>query len=692
MEKLLEGFGAKVFSESVMKEKLPSPVYKKWKETLSKRDALDRTTADAIAHAMKEWALAQGCTHYTHWFQPLNGTTAEKHDAFLDKSNDEPILKFSGKNLIKGEPDASSFPSGGLRATFEARGYTYWDCTSPVFIKDNILCIPTVFVSFKGEALDAKEPLIRSCEVISKAAVRLCNAFGDKDVSEVKPVIGLEQEYFLVDKDKFLKREDLLFTGKTLFGALPPKGQELETHYFGTIPERVHAFMKEVNERLWELGIYAKNEHNEVAPAQFELAPIFSEANVAIDQNHLIMEILQTTALKHNLVCLLHEKPYQGVNGSGKHNNWSLVTNTGVNLLDPGKNPHENVQFLVVMCAVIKAVDTYPELIRLFSSCPGNDYRLGANEAPPAIISIFLGEVIEKVLEQLEDNKPTTYEKNSLKEFGISTLSYLPKDNSDRNRTSPVAFTGNKFEFRSLGSSMSASKLNVTINTIVAETLNEICDTLEAHKYRQDVRKAALDICVDIIKKHRRILFSGDGYSSYWVEEATKRGLPNIKTFVESIKYMEEKKSYEVFMKMGVYTKEEFFARVDIMYENYYKIKSIEIKTMIDMAMNKIIPLANKNIALYASSAPYTPHSITKRIENIVAYIDSTYSSIQELKNILTASASFETYKEKGFYLLNHAYPFLDKMRKEYDDIEEVFDYSLMTYPKYDELLYSIDY
>lgn len=692
MKKLLDEFGCKLFDEKKMKTLLPSPVYEKWIETINKKDSLDRATADAIAHAMKEWALSLGCTHYTHWFQPLTGVTAEKHDAFIDKKNKETITKFSGKNLIKGEPDASSFPSGGLRATFEARGYTYWDCTSPAFIKDNILCIPTVFVSYKGEALDTKSPLLKSMDLVSNAACRVIRAFGDKEVTSVTPVVGLEQEYFLIDRNNLIKREDLLLTGKTLLGALPPKGQELETHYFGSIPERVHSFMKDVNSQLWSLGIYAKSEHNEVAPGQFELAPIFDNCNVAVDQNQMIMEILQKTALKYDLACLLNEKPFNGVNGSGKHNNYSLVTNTGINVFDPGKNPHENIQFLTFTCAFIKAIDEHSDLIRLFSSCPGNDSRLGANEAPPAIISIFLGDAIESLFDQLLDNKPTGFQKNTLKEFGISTLSYLPHDNSDRNRTSPVAFTGNKFEIRTLGSSMSAGYLNTALNTIIAESLNEIADQMESLKYRQDIRKGALDICVDIIKKHKRILFNGDGYANSWVEEASRRGLLNIKTFVEAIQYVEEHNSAEIFSKNNILSKEEINARLDVMYENYYKIETIEMKTIIDMMKTTIFPLININIAKFSKSKDYMPLYIKSTIEKLKAFIDDTYLQIVELEKVLARISTLTTYKEKGLNLLKEGKPIKDQIRKAYDEIEPLIDSSLITYPKYLDLFFKLDF
>ncbi len=693
MEKIVEEFGLDVFDDKKMKELLPSPVYKRWIDTMNNKGALDRETADVIAHEMKTWALSKGCTHYTHWFQPLTGATAEKHDSFLDMDKEgKPLAKFSGKNLIKGEPDASSFPSGGLRATFEARGYTYWDCTSPAFIKDGTLFIPTIFVSYKGEALDFKGPLLKSMDSVSKASCRVINAFGDKSVTRVTSSVGLEQEYFLVAKEDFLKREDLVLAGKTVIGALPPKGQELETHYFGTIPTRVQDFMKDVNVHLWKLGIFAKTEHNEVAPGQFELAPIYADTNIAIDQNQIIMEVLQKTALKHDLVCLLHEKPFAGINGSGKHNNWSLTTNTGVNLFDPGKNPHENIQFLTFLCAFIKAVDTHPELIRLFTSCPGNDYRLGANEAPPAIISIFLGSVIEDVLDSLVDDKPKTYAKNSLKDFGISNLSYLPRDNADRNRTSPVAFTGNKFEVRALGSSMSAGYLNVALNSIMAEALNEIADEIESHKYRQDIRKAALDICVEIVKEHKRILFGGDGYANAWIDEAEKRGLLNIRTWVETIKYVEEHNSAAVLVKEGALSEEEVSARLDVMYETYAKVKSIELRTLSDMMKTKVYPVIGKNIVSLASTGEFMPEYFKETIVKLKAFVDESSKELSELDKVIADAHNLTSNKETGLYLLEKGVPLHESIRAKYDAIEGLLASELFTYPTYGSLFFKLDY
>jgi glutamine synthetase len=542
-----DDFGIHLFSETLMRDRLPSPIFKKWKTAVAREDSLDRQTADAIAHAMKIWAIEHGATQFSHWFQPLNGTTAEKHDSFLEKDErGDAIARFSGKTLIKGETDGSSFPSGGLRATFEARGYTYWDITSPAFIRGTVLCIPTIFVSYNGEPLDQKAPLLRAIDVLSVEATRIANALGEKNVKRVTMQCGLEQEYFLVDLKDYRKRPDLVLTGRTLLGAMPPKGQEFEDHYFGSISDHVKAFMDELNLECWKLGIFAKVEHNEVAPGQFEISSIYTDANKAVDQNHIMMDLLKKIAKKHGMAALLHEKPFAGINGSGKHNNWSLSTDDGQNLLDPGEKPAENIRFLLFCTAILKAIDLYPELLRLAASGPGNDHRLGANEAPPAVISVFMGSVIEEVLFKLVDKEPTTVAKTGTK-FSLSNLSYLPKDNTDRNRTSPFAFTGNKFEFRMLGSSLSAATANTVIATILADVLREIADRLDQFKYVQDIRDESLKICGEIMKDHHRILFSGDGYNDSWVEEAERRGLPNIHSFVESIDSLIEGKAVALF-------------------------------------------------------------------------------------------------------------------------------------------------
>ncbi len=597
-------FGKDVFNDEVMKEKLPKDVYKSWKKTLENGEDLNQDIANVVAHAMKEWALEHGATHYTHWFQPMTGITAEKHDSFLSPASDsKPVLEFSGKELIKGEPDASSFPSGGLRATFEARGYTAWDCTSPAFLREDAagvtLCIPTAFCSYTGEALDKKTPLLRSMEALSKQAVRIVKLFGYDDVKKVSCSVGPEQEYFLVDRDKYLQRKDLIFTGRTLFGAPAPKGQELDDHYFGTIKERIASFMKDLNIELWKLGILSKTQHNEVAPAQHEMAPIFTTANISTDHNQLVMEIMKKVAKRHNLECLLHEKPFAGVNGSGKHDNWSIVTDTGINLLDPGKKPHENKLFLLTLAAVIKAVDDNAELLRLSASSPGNDHRLGANEAPPAIISIFLGEQLEDIIEQIVRGDVSSSIQGEKLDTGVHVLPVLKKDATDRNRTSPFAFTGNKFEFRMLGSSMSIAGPNFTLNAMVADVLQDFADELE----QADDFDSAVDALIKkTVTEHQRIIFNGDGYSDEWVAEAEKRGLPNIKSMVEAIPYLASDKSVKLFERQNVMTKAELESRVEINYENYSKTINIEAKTMIDMAGKQFIPSIIKYTTSLADS------------------------------------------------------------------------------------------
>lgn len=640
MERPFEEFGSLVFTEVEMEERLPSPVYLAWKKTIASESQLDRPTADAIAHAMKRWAMEHGATHFTHWFQPLTGGTAEKHDAFVEPGSDgEPISRFSGKMLIKGEPDASSFPSGGLRATFEARGYTYWDVTSPVFIKEGVLCIPTVFVSYNGEALDRKEPLLKSLEVLSKYATKVVNKLGDKKVKSCDISVGLEQEYFLIDKKYFDARVDLKLCGRTLFGAPATKGQELDDHYFGAIPLRVKAFMKEVNEELWKLGIYAKTEHNEVAPAQFELAPVFSGGNIAVDQNLLIMDVLKKVADKHGFACLLHEKPFDGINGSGKHNNYSIVTDDGQNLFDPGKKPMDNIRFLTFTCAFIEAVDTYPVLLRLAASSAGNDFRLGANEAPPAIISIYLGSYIEDILYSLHSGKRKKEGEVVDSSFEpVKNISYIPHDNTDRNRTSPVAFTGNKFEFRMLGSSMNASFANTVLNTIIAHSLKKISEELDTCKTVEEVREKALEICKKIIKKHKRVLFSGDGYSSEWIKEAERRGLPNVKSFIEASQALKDKDVVKLFTGLGVYTETELMANEKILEEEYYNIKEIEIKTLIAMVKRDVLPAMCKEYDFYAkANGEGASAYLTKRSKKLAELIDATDTSIVKLEETHTS-------------------------------------------------------
>ena len=697
MEDLFKDFGSKVFGEKEMKSRLPRPVYLSWKKTVANEGMLDRITADAIAHAMKLWALDNGATHFTHWFQPMTGGTAEKHDSFLEPDmNSEPFARFSGKMLIKGEPDASSFPNGGLRTTFEARGYTYWDVKSPVFIRDNILCIPTVFVSYSGEALDKKDPLLKSLEALSKAATRVVNILGDKDVKSCDISVGLEQEYFLIDRKYFDRRLDLRFTGRTLFGAPSPKTQELDDHYFGAIPPRVAAFMKEANQELWKLGIYAKTEHNEVAPGQFELAPIFTNGNVAVDQNHLIMDILRETAKRHGFACLLHEKPFQGINGSGKHDNYSIITDDGQNLFSPGDKPAENIRFLLFVCAFIRAVDTYPLLLRLSASCTGNDHRLGANEAPPAIISIYLGSYIENILYDIytKNRKKQTTQEEKATFNPVTGLSYIPHDNTDRNRTSPLAFTGNKFEFRMLGSSMSASFSNTVLNAIMAESLNQIADELEGIKYIQDIREKALTICRNLIEKHKRILFSGDGYSEEWAKEAKRRGLPNVKSFIESTEVLNDPSVINLFTSLNIYSEKELAANRIILQEQYEKIMGIEVRTMIEMARKDILPSQIAELKFYNdtinTSGKNTPKFIRDHASTVSTLIDQTYQAIQALEDAwqkVTATGNTFEIGQNIYYKIN---PLMDKLRASVDAYEQIAAREFYKLPSYEDILFNI--
>ncbi|MEF2784060.1 MAG: glutamine synthetase III [Clostridium sp.] len=689
-----EDFGINLFSEQVMKECLPHPIYKKWKTATRKEDALDRPTADAIAHAMKTWAMEKGATHFTHWFQPLTGSTAEKHDSFIEPGDfNQPISRFSGKSLIKGEGDASSFPSGGLRATFEARGYTYWDCTSPAFIRDNVLCIPTIFVSYNGETLDKKAPLLKSAEAISTQATRIVNLFKDKDIKHVNAMVGLEQEYFLIDKSQYLQRKDLIHTGRTLFGSMPPKSMDIRGHYFGRIPTRVQAFMKDVDEELWKLGIYAKTEHNEVAPCQFEIAPLFIDANVAVDQNLLIMDVLKKKADEHGMACLLHEKPFQGVNGSGKHNNWSLVTDDGQNLLEPGERPHENIRFLLFVCAIIKAVDTYPELLRMAASCYGNDYRLGADEAPPAIVSICMGDELEIILEKLKNGEHEIKTEVETQPYAIANLSYVPKDTSDRNRTSPFAFTGNKFEFRMVGSSRSASTTNIILNSIVADSLREIADELQNLKYIDDIRRKSLDICRDILRKHSKILFSGDGYSEQWIKEAEARGLPNIQSYVDSIPSLIDEKAVKMFERNKVYNRLELEARVDILVEEYRKSVKAEVLTLLDVSKKDILPALVKEIKFYtdaqnslgAENAYYQ-----RKIKHLCSLLNTFDQVYHDLKEKMNARAEYPDNMEKAQYLNHVVVPSMTELRKVIDEIEEAISSEHYPFPTYDDMFLSM--
>ncbi|MBQ0064327.1 MAG: glutamine synthetase III, partial [Firmicutes bacterium] len=588
---ITEIFGSNVFNDKEMRDRLPKDTYKELQKTIKDGLPLNPKIAGAVAHAMKDWAIEKGATHFTHWFQPMTGVTAEKHDSFINPTDDgNVILNFSGKELIKGEPDASSFPNGGLRATFEARGYTTWDPTSYAFIKEGVLCIPTAFCSYGGEALDKKTPLLRSMQAINDQSLRILKLFGHDEVKTVKTTVGPEQEYFLVDQKYYEQRKDLIYTGRTLFGALCPKGQELEDHYFGTIKSRVQDYMKELNEELWKLGIYAKTEHNEVAPAQHELAPIFSTTNIATDHNQLTMELMQRIAKKHGMVCLLHEKPFDGVNGSGKHNNWSMSTDTGMNLLEPGATPYENAQFLVFLAAVIKAVDEHQDLLRLSVATAGNDHRLGANEAPPAVISIFLGDELTEVLEAIEKDEDYKGREKEVMTIGADVLARFRKDTTDRNRTSPFAFTGNKFEFRMPGSSSSISGCNITINAIVADVLEEFADRLEA---AEDFEAAYHELVKETIVNHKRILFNGNGYDDSWVERAVARGLLNLKTTPDALPYFAKEENIDLFERHGIFTKEEVISRYEILTEDYTKIINIEAKTMVDMAKKDILPAAS---------------------------------------------------------------------------------------------------
>ena len=696
MEKPFEDFGILVFNEKEMKERLPRPVYDSWKKTVANEEVLERTTADAIAHAMKLWAMENGATHFTHWFQPLTGGTAEKHDAFIEPdSTGEPISRFSGKMLIKGEPDASSFPSGGLRATFEARGYTYWDVTSPAFIREDVLCIPTIFVSYNGEALDRKEPLLKSLTALSDAATKVVNLLGDKDVRSCDISVGLEQEYFLIDRKYFNERLDLRLTGRTLFGMPPTKGQELDDHYFGAIPTRVKEFMRDVNVQLWKLGIYAKTEHNEAAPAQFELAPIFTAGNMAVDQNQLTMDILRRTAEKHGFACLLHEKPFDCVNGSGKHNNYSIITDNGQNLFDPGKKPSENIRFLTFICAFIEAVDNYALLLRLSASSAGNDHRLGADEAPPAIISIYLGSYIEDILYSLYQEHPSQKKHKLESNFNpLTNLAYIPHDNADRNRTSPLAFTGNKFEFRMLGSSMSASFSNTVLNCIMAEALNDIASQLEGIKYLQDVREKALDICRNIIHEHKRILFSGDGYSDEWVKEAERRGLPNVKSYIEATQVLRDSKVIHLFTSLGVYTEKELEANRRIMEEQYDRVMDIEVKTLIEMTRKDVLPAMTAELNFYSQTAAaagkHTPKFILKRMDQLSELLDKSYSYVDKMTNLWKeANASGDDY-ECGKKIYYSVVPAMEELRTYIDRYEEIASRQFYKLPLYEQMLFNL--
>ena len=696
MNTVTEMFGSMVFNDSVMRERLPKDVFKQVQRSIKDGRRLDSAAATVVANAMKDWAIEKGATHYTHWFQPMTGITAEKHDSFISPiDGGRVIMEFSGKELIQGEPDASSFPSGGLRATFEARGYTAWDPTSYAFIKDGVLCIPTAFCSYGGEALDKKTPLLRSMEAINRQGLRVVKLFGNEDVTSIKTTVGPEQEYFLIDRNVYEKRKDIIYTGRTLFGARPPKGQELEDHYFGTIKPRVAAFMTELDEELWKLGVMAKTEHNEVAPAQHELAPIFTTTNIAADHNQLTMEIMQKLAKKYDMVCLLHEKPFAGVNGSGKHNNWSMTTNTGVNLLEPGETPYENAQFLLFLCAVIQAVDDYQDMLRISVASAGNDHRLGANEAPPAVMSMFLGTELENILSAIENDEPYGGKEKELIKVGVHVLPKFPKDTTDRNRTSPFAFTGNKFEFRMLGSAASISGANVVLNTAVAESLCQYADILEN---ATDFEASLHDLIRKVIREHKRIIFNGNGYDEAWIAEAEKRGLLNLKSTPDCVPYYLAPKNIALFKKHRVYSEAEIRARYEIKLDGYCKVLHIEALTMLDMVWKDILPAASaysKKLTDAALAKKALSGSIdcsfevglAEQISSLTAAAVSRASALEyavmDVKNISDSLALARYYKDVVFAAMN-------ELRIVVDELETHCAAEFWPYPSYGELLFSV--
>lgn len=698
--KVEELFGSKVFTRATMKERLPKNVYKEVIKVIEQGGELNLATADVVAKAMKAWAVENGATHYTHWFQPLTGITAEKHDSFVTHPDEDGMMltEFSGKELIKGEPDASSFPSGGLRATFEARGYTTWDITSPAFIKETAtgptLCIPTAFCSYTGEALDKKTPLLRSMEALSKQAVRIVHLFGNTEAKKVTPSVGAEQEYFLVDQKKALQREDIIFAGRTLYGAPAPKGQEMDDHYFGVIRERIGGFMHDVNVELWKLGVTAKTQHNEAAPAQHELAPIYESANVAVDHNQLVMETLKRVAGKHGLRCMLHEKPFAGVNGSGKHNNWSITTDNGVNLLEPGQTPNENIQFLLILACIMKAVDTHADLLRQSASNVGNDHRLGGYEAPPAIISIFLGEQLEDVVEQLvETGKADSLKKGGMLRTGVSTLPDFVKDATDRNRTSPFAFTGNKFEFRMVGSEDSIGSPNITLNAIVAEAFCEAADRLEG---AEDFDLAVHDLIKEYMTEHQRIIFNGNGYAPEWAEEAKRRGLPNIPSMVEAVDTLTTPKAVQLFEKFGIFTEAELRSRAEILYETYAKTINIEALTMIDMANKQIIPavmrfsktLADTTIAIQSAGGDATVSS--ELLKEVTGKLTEMKEAVKQLLEVETKASSMERGKEQAFCYYQEVMAAMSDLRRPADELEKLVDKEYWPFPTYADLLFEV--
>ena len=696
METVADYFGSMVFNDETMRERLPKDVYKALKKTIAEGKDLDLNVANSVANAMKNWAVEKGATHFTHWFQPLTGMTAEKHDAFISPMDGgKVILEFSGKELIKGEPDASSFPSGGLRATFEARGYTAWDPTSYAFIKDKTLCIPTAFCSYTGEALDKKTPLLRSMEAINRSALRILRLFGNEEVKSVKTSVGPEQEYFLVDKEMYKKRKDLIFTGRTLFGAAAPKGQEMEDHYFGSIKPRVASFMEDLNEELWKHGILAKTEHNEVAPAQHEMAPIFSTTNIAADHNQLTMELMQKVADRHGLVCLLHEKPFAGVNGSGKHNNWSMATDTGINLLSPGETPYENAQFLLFLSAVIKAVDEYQDLLRISVASAGNDHRLGANEAPPAIVSIFVGDELEGIIESIESDNGYEGTKKKTMKLGAKVLPRFLRDTTDRNRTSPFAFTGNKFEFRMLGSSASISDANIYINSAVASVLDEFADALEkSTDFESDVHTLTRDTLI----AHRRIIFNGNGYDESWVKEAEKRGLSNYRTTPDCIPHMLDKKNVDLLTKEGIYSEKEIKSRVETTLENYSKTVLIEANTMVDMSQRDYLPaiLGYTSSLLDTLAAKEKYNTLAQSgyekslIQKLSVLSDAIALSSDELSHAIVSAKGISDETEKSAYIRDNVIPVMQRLRASVDEAETMCASSFWPVPTYGDLLFSV--
>ena len=696
MSEVTEIFGSMVFDDRTMEARLPKETYRALQNTMKSGKHLDLSVATVVANAMKDWAIEKGATHFTHWFQPMTGITAEKHDSFISpKAGGKVIMEFSGKELIQGEPDASSFPSGGLRATFEARGYTAWDATSYAFIKDGVLCIPTVFCSYGGEALDQKTALLRSMEAINRQALRVLKLFGNDSVKSVKTTVGPEQEYFLVDKDMYDKRKDLIYTGRTLFGARAPKGQELDDHYFGAIKPRVSAFMKDLNQELWKLGVLAKTEHNEVAPAQHEMAPIFTTTNIAADHNQLTMEIMQKVAKKHGLVCLLHEKPFAGVNGSGKHNNWSISTDTGANLLEPGETPYENAQFLLFLCAVIKGVDEYQDLLRISVASAGNDHRLGANEAPPAIVSMFLGSDLSEILEAIEKDEKYDPKQKDLMRIGVHTLPKFPRDTTDRNRTSPFAFTGNKFEFRMLGSSASISCANTVLNTVVAEELCQFADKLEN---TADFERTLHDLIKETIASHKRIIFNGDGYDESWVKEAEKRGLYNLKSTPDALAHMMDEKNVKLFTSHKVFTLAELSARHEVRLENYCKVINIEALTMLDMVRKDILPAmstyssglsraaSEKTALLGDADVSYEKDTV----KSLCALMGETYRNVKKLEDDLLAAKAVTDMAELADVYKTTVLEDMRALRISVDEMETVASSEVWPYPSYGDLLFGV--